>query len=118
MSQTIVNLTLPIVAEKIDQLLNTYPRQPYQKVFNSPEWRHKLTAYVLSRLPVVYVAMENHQAAAMNVPVECYSHEQHAQIEQIIHQGIDSLITHRRHTGYRYRASASTPSAVPSNWFG
>jgi len=118
MAQTIVNLTLPIVTEKIDQLLSTYPQQPYQDLFNSPELRQKLTAYVLSRLPVIYVTMESHQACNLNTSVECYSHEQHGQIEQLIHQGIDTLMALRR-TLRRGQTPSLTPTmATPSTWFG
>lgn len=118
MSQTIVNLTLPVVTEKIDRLLRTYPQQPHQEAFTSTDLRQKLTAYVLSRLPMVYVTMENTQACTLDSPVECYSHEQHVQIEQIIHQGVESLMAQRRTIVPRHGPALESPAAAPSTWFG
>jgi len=117
MAQTIVNLTLPIVTEKIEQTLKNYPQHPHQELFHSPEMRQKLTAYVLSRLPVIYVAMDNTQACGLNNPVECYSHDQHQQIDHLIHQGIEALVVQRR--VIKKRQSSPLPAAAaPSNWFG
>jgi hypothetical protein len=118
MAQTIVNLTLPIVTEKIDQLLSTYPQRPYQDLFNSPELRQKLAAYVLSRLPVIYVTMESRQACNLNPSAGCYSHEQHEHIEQLIHQGIDTLMAHRRTLRRGQNPSLTPTTATPSTWFG
>ena len=118
MTQTIVNLTLPVVTEKINQLLKTYPRQPYQELFNSPDLRQKLTAYVLSRLPVVYVTMDNTQACQLNDSVECYSHEQNEQIERLIHQGIDTFIAHRHSLKRRQNSPLTAAATAPSDWFG
>lgn len=118
MPQTIVNLTLPIVTEKITRILNTYPRGPYQEAFHSSELRQKLTAYVISRLPVIYVTMENARACDLDAPIECYSHDQHEQIEQLIHQGIESIMTHRSNPSKRQSAPLSKATDVPSHWFG
>jgi hypothetical protein len=118
MPQTIVNLTLPVVLEKINQILITYPQRPYQERFAAPELRQKLTAYVLSRLPVVYVTMEDIQACTLDSPSSCYSHGQHEQIEQLIHQGIDSLMVHHSALGQLTGNPISQAAGVPSNWFG
>ena len=117
MAQTIVNLTLPVVTEKINQLLKTYPHQPHQKLFNSPDLRQKLTSYVLSRLPVIYVTMDNNQACSLDDSVDCYSHEQNEHIEHLIHQGIDTLVIHR-HSIKKRQNSPLTTTGAPSDWFG
>jgi hypothetical protein len=118
MAQTIVNLTLPVVTQKISQLLTTYPQRPHQELFNSPDVRQKLTAYVLSRLPVIYVTMDNSQAYDLDPSVDCYSHKQNQQIEQLIHQGIDTLVAHRRSVRRRQSSPLAAAANTPSNWFG
>ena len=118
MAQTIVNLTLPIVTEKINYILRSYPQRPYQDLFNAPELRQKLTTYVLSRLPVIYVTMENEQACGLSPSVECYSHGQHEHIDQLIHQGIKALMAHRRSLRKRQNSPMATAATAPSDWFG
>ncbi len=118
MAQTIVNLTLPVVTEKITRVLEAYPRRPYQEAFDSSDLRQKLTAYVISRLPVVYITMENSQACTLNASIECYSHEQQEKIEQLIHQGIEHIMTRRHNLKQRQSAPLATASDIPSNWFG
>jgi hypothetical protein len=117
MSQTIVNLTLPIVNKKIDDILASYPLYPHQQVFSDSELRQKLTSYVLSRLPVVYVTMENADACTLTSPLGCYSSEQHEQINRLIHQGIDSLMQHR-HQFQHQAAGQADATLTPSHWFG
>ena len=118
MTQTIVNLTLPLVMDKIDDVLAAYPLYEYRQVFAVPELRQKLTTYVLARLPVVYVTIDSGTACGMASPGHCYSSEQHDQINQLIHQGIDALLG--RPETWRWRPSAERIEAesVPSSWFG
>lgn len=118
MTQTIVNLTLPIVTDKIDDILAAYPLYEYRQVFAVPELRQKLTAYVLARLPVVYVTMDSGTAGSLEPTGHCYSSDQHDQINQLIHQGIDALLG--RPEIWRHRPSAERVEAepIPSSWFG
>jgi hypothetical protein len=118
MAQTIVNLTLPIVTDKIDAILAAYPLYEYRQVFAVPELRQKLTAYVLARLPVVYVTMDSDIACDMSAKGHCYSSEQHNQINQLIHQGIEALLG--RPEAWQRRPSAGLVEAepIPSSWFG
>jgi hypothetical protein len=117
MSQAIVNLTLPIVNEKIDDILVSYPLDPHRIAFRDPELRQKLASYVLSRLSVVYVTMDNDEAVCLTSPVGCYSSDQHEQINRLIRQGIDSLIQRQRWQP-RFASDSVEPELTPSNWFG
>jgi hypothetical protein len=118
MAQTIVNLTLPIVTDKIDAILAAYPLYEYRQVFAVPELRQKLTAYVLSRLPVVYVTMDSSTACDMAPTGQCYSSEQHNQINQLIHQGIEALLGRPEIEQRRPSAERVEAEAIPSSWFG
>jgi hypothetical protein len=118
MTQAIVNLTLPTVTDKIDDILAAYPLYEYRQVFAVPELRQKLTAYVLARLPVVYITMDSGEAGSLKATGHCYSSEQHDQINQLIHQGIDALLG--RPEAWRHSSSADVTKAetIPSSWFG
>jgi len=118
MTQAIVNLTLPIVTDKIDDILAVYPLYEYRQIFAVPELRQKLTAYVLARLPVVYVTMDSSAACDMASTGHCYTSDQHDQINQLIHQGIEALLG--RPEIWQTRSSPELVEAepIPSSWFG
>lgn len=92
MSQAIVNLTLSIVTEQINAILGASPHWSYQQINAAPELRQKLATYVLRRLPVVYVTVESDAICSLETPGNCYSGDQHGQIHQLIHEGIDVLL--------------------------
>lgn len=118
MSQTIVNLALSMVTEKINLLLQTYPWYPHQQAFVSPELRQKLTAYVLSRMPGLYVSMDQLSACSLESPVNCYSEEQHHEIDQLIHQGIEQLLSRALQYNHPFLTERSETLFAPSSWFG
>ena len=66
MSATIVNLTVPIVTEEIENVLCRYPHHPYQQAFAIPDLRQKLLVYVLSRVPNQYTVNQNNQFSGKN----------------------------------------------------
>ncbi len=115
MSQTIVNLALPVVDEKIEEVLGQYPMQPHQAVFGSNDWRQKLVAYVLSRMPSLYAAMDEKQGCSLKATTHCYSLEQHHHIGQLVHQGIQHLL--RQHQ-CQHQGVPTLASEMPSSWFG
>lgn len=135
MPQTIVNFALPVVTERIDEVLASYPVYPYQHAFSAPERRQKLAAYVLSRIPGYYVTMDQAAACSLESPRSCYTPEQHQQIEQLIRQGIEHLLNSAQNweshasqspavgqaasTGSRSAAGSESGSTLmPSSWFG
>lgn len=119
MSQTIVNLTLPIVTEKIDAILAIYPLHSYgSPTLDHHDLRRRLTTYVLSRLPVVYMTMDSVTACTLDSPAGCYSQDQHEQISQLIYQGLEALLAQPRP---RYGSQTHELAGVgsdPSSWFG
>lgn len=118
MAQTIVNLAVPLVTEKIEEILNAYPCHPHQQTFTSPNLRQKLTAYVLSRMPTLYLAVDEMEACSIRSPSSCYTAAQHSQIDRLIHQGIEHILQ-QSETWMEYRcAEQSDPNLTPSHWFG
>lgn len=51
MSYELINLTLPLVVQEIEHILEEYPEHPYQSAFSIHEFRQKLIAQVLSQVP-------------------------------------------------------------------
>lgn len=57
MSIIIINITLPVIIEKIKNILEIYPEYPYQQTFSSSGLRQDLIAYVLSRVSNTYTVL-------------------------------------------------------------
>lgn len=51
MSHELINLTLPFVTAKVENVLEDYPEYPYQIAFALPELRQMLLAHVLTHTP-------------------------------------------------------------------
>jgi hypothetical protein len=117
MSQTIVNLTLPIVTAKINDALRDSPLWSEPPTMATQELHQKLTAYVLSRLPAVYITLESEVACSLDDPTSCYPNEQQRHIDQLIQQGLIALSEQRQSWMSRPTALADA-SLSPSHWFG
>ncbi|MEL6382892.1 MAG: hypothetical protein AAFQ89_10540 [Cyanobacteria bacterium J06626_18] len=118
MSQTIVNLALPVITSKIDAVLDTYPAAPYQQAFASAALREKLTAYVLRRVPTLYATAETATACSSTVPTNCFSGDQHIQMDRLIHQGIRHLMAHQKRREAMPQSASVGSQLMPSSWFG
>jgi hypothetical protein len=55
MSLELINLTLPVVLQEIEHILDEYPEYPYQAAFSIPELRQKLIAHILTHVPNRYM---------------------------------------------------------------
>ncbi|MCW5319431.1 hypothetical protein GTQ43_39495 [Nostoc sp. KVJ3] len=88
MSHTLINLTLPIVIQEIENVLNEYPEHPYQLAFSIHELRQKLIAHILSHVPNRYV-VEGVQELS-SIPKSGYSLpvQEQIQIETVVHGSI------------------------------
>ncbi len=58
MGYKIANLTLPLVMEEVEEVLQEYPRYPYQAAFSIHKLRQLLIAEVLSQIPNEYTVIE------------------------------------------------------------
>jgi hypothetical protein len=116
MEKILVNLTLAVVTEEIENILDTYPKHPYQQAFAPSGLRQDLIAYVLSRIPNTYTAIESSESVPnKKVQVRCSS-EQLLHIENLIHTGIRDVLHSYHHLDYcvpqKVRSGATT-----ANWF-
>lgn len=76
----------------IDQILSTYPQNPYQIAFQDPDSRSKLLLYVLRRLNNSYVAINAYQQPLLHNQIFQLSLGQHQQIQDLIHEGIRYML--------------------------
>jgi len=61
MPHKIINLTLPVVLQEIEYVLEEYPEYPYQVAFSVEEFRQKLIAHVLSNIPNRFTVIDDSQ---------------------------------------------------------
>ncbi|MFM7528311.1 MAG: hypothetical protein ACKO63_07455 [Nodosilinea sp.] len=97
MSQRILNLTLPVVSAKVDQVLRDNALKPTLDILTISDLRDRLTTYVVRRLPAVYVTLESEEAGTFKDPADVANHnyypeQQLAEIEQLIEQGLRTLM--------------------------
>ena len=59
MAYKIANLTLPLVMEEVEEVLQEYPRHAYQVAFSIHKLRQLLIAEVLSQIPNEYTVIED-----------------------------------------------------------
>ncbi|AFZ18846.1 hypothetical protein [Allocoleopsis franciscana] len=111
MSKQLVNLTLPVVTEEIENILETYPAHPYQQVFSAAGLRQDLIAYVLSRVPNTYTVIEETQSSLNPTLLPHYSSERLLNIEHWIHLGIrDVLHVYNRSNCYMPQTVSVNPT--------
>ena len=91
MTQKIINLTLHVVIQEIEEVLDDYVYHSYRQTFAIPELRQKLIAYVLNRIRSRYAVIEDEQDVAINHKAVC-SQEQRLHIESVIQCGIQHVL--------------------------
>lgn len=92
MQKNLVNITLAVVTEEVEIILESYPKYPYQEAFSPSGLRQDLIAYVLSRVPNRYTALDSGEyVPGQAVQFRCSS-EQLLEIEDLIHTGIRDVL--------------------------
>ncbi|MGL5065082.1 MAG: hypothetical protein ACRC62_34365 [Microcoleus sp.] len=115
MEKVLVNLTLAVVTEEVENILETYPKHPYQQAFAPSGLRQDLIAYVLSRIPNTYTAIESADSDPhKTVQVRCSS-EQLLHIENLIHTGIRDVLYSYNHVDYCVPQTVRS-RAKTANW--
>ena len=92
MANIVVNLTFQLIADKIENVLSSYPNRFYQKAFSLPDLRQELTVYVLNRFPSSFIAIEEGQQSAIRYNPLYQLLEKRLPIESVIDEGIHDLI--------------------------
>jgi hypothetical protein len=119
MTKAIVNLSLPLVIQQTEAVLETYPHHPYQQAFSIPDVRQKLICYVLSRMPGLYTVVEETERQFVNPSSMCSTlGQRNCQIETLIRQGIQSILSENLDWIDRHIPEEAESRQMPSNWFG
>jgi hypothetical protein len=119
MTRTIVNLSMPLVIQEAENILETYPHHPYRQAFSIPDVRQKLICYVLSRMPGLYTVMDDADQQCANPQSLCSSLDhQRLQIGKLIRQGIQTILNEDADWVNRHIPEDVDPAMTPSNWFG
>lgn len=115
----LVNLTLLRVNEELELLLDKHPDRTDQTQLQDPDFRQKLIAYVLNRIPNRYVAVEAENESSISSEFLIYSNQERLDMEKRIEQGIHSLTTNNRNYNFSYATYIEINSPhYQSSWFG
>ncbi len=115
MQKNLVNITLVVVTEEVEIILESYPKYPYQEAFSPSGLRQDLIAYVLSRVPNKYTAIDSESMLSQRVHFSCSS-EQLLEIEDLIHTGIRDVLHSQEKIDYGLWEQVKSCSRVAS-WF-
>jgi hypothetical protein len=91
MSKTIVNLTMPVIVEEIENILDSYQHHPYQEAFRIPDLYQELMAYVLSRVRSRYAVVDEHDRSVIASQSRLVPLEEKLRIESVIYDGIQHV---------------------------
>lgn len=92
MTKTLINLTVTVIGEEIDSILDTYPEYPYQLAYVSLDLRQELMAYVLNRVQSVYIVVDENEQPSSPSQFQRYTLEESLRREAVIHQGIHYIL--------------------------
>lgn len=118
MVKTLVNLTHQALLSKIETILDSYPYHPHQQAFATPDLRQELIAYVLSRIPCAYSAVDEQEGlfTTYRCPGDRLEHK--LQLENLIHQGICCILQDKADWVTCHIPEPLGCSVEPSHWFG
>lgn len=89
MDQRIINLTLLLVMQEIEEILSDYPENPDQLMLASQQGQNKLINHVLSQIPNhYYTLLEDGEELPTDVRSLYSSVGERMQLEVIIHKSI------------------------------
>ncbi|HEY9893206.1 MAG TPA: hypothetical protein V6D37_15645 [Candidatus Sericytochromatia bacterium] len=88
MPHKIINLTLPVVLQEIEYVLEEYPEYPYQVAFSVEEFRQKLIAHVLSNIPNRFTVIDDSQEPPKDNKLLHRSIAERLRLENLIRGGI------------------------------
>jgi len=118
MTQTIINLTLPVIQRKVEAALDNGPAKSMQMTEITHRLQEKLVAYVVSRMPTYYVTAEQHRPYLSENPISCFSQAQQAEMDRLIDEGLQHLSARLKSWETQAQAVTGGFDSSPSHWFG
>jgi hypothetical protein len=114
----IINLTLLLVIQEIEEVLKDYPEHPYQIAFSVPELRNKLTLHVLNQLPNYYTILEDAEELPVDARFLYASKQEQVRLENLIRRSIVNLFRENADSISGYISQKDNPDNKSSRWFG
>ncbi|MCU0547901.1 MAG: hypothetical protein MUC48_01005 [Leptolyngbya sp. Prado105] len=118
MLKTMINVTQYPILQAIEQILEQYPDHPYQQAFAHPARHQQLIAWVLNRVPNLFIVAEDTNAAIVHPNYAPYCHDQQSCLEYIIRQGIQEILSNDKTELAHEIPSAEDSDPSVSHWFG
>ena len=87
----IINLTLKLVINELENVSNDYLNHPYQAVFFIQELRQKLILHILAQTPNYYAIIENSEELPKDPSVLYRSFEERVAMEILIRESITCI---------------------------
>ena len=116
MPQKIINLTLQVVIQEIENVFDDYFYHRYRQAFAIPKLRQKLIAYVLNRIRSRYIVIEDEQDVAISHKFPC-SQEQRLHIEAVLKSGIQHILQENSDWVSRHIPEIVESGYSPRQWF-
>jgi site-specific recombinase XerD len=88
----LINLTLMLVIQEIEDILKEYPEHPYQVAFSNQELRQQLILRLLSQIPNYYALVEDAREVPEDPRCLYGSSEEKTIMEILIRQSIAHLL--------------------------
>ncbi|MBO0351760.1 late competence development ComFB family protein [Phormidium pseudopriestleyi FRX01] len=88
MAKHLVNLTLKLISERVDYILKTHPYSLYKSVIDCSDFQLELIAYILNRVPSLYVVTGDDRPAIRF----CLGSSEQFHLEGLIHEGIHVIL--------------------------
>ncbi len=117
MSKTVVNLTLPLIVEEIESVLDHHHYHPYRQAYATPELRQRLIAHVLNTVPACYAMVEYSQGENFPDPHVVPRNLRH-KLHAAVINGIEQLIEENADWVSHHIPQETNPGYAPSCWFG
>ncbi|OWY68958.1 hypothetical protein B7486_22970 [cyanobacterium TDX16] len=96
MSKQLIYLTLPAIAEVIEDVLATDPYRFYQNFFVIPELQQKLIANMLRQIRDRYTVLIDDTQPSFNCSTTALSSQQWLDLKEIVQQSIYYLLQENR----------------------
>lgn len=118
MTKTIVNVTQYSILQEIERILELHPNHPYQQAFAQPDRHQQLIAWVLNRIPNVFIVADETEEATIHPSYAPYCSDQQSCLEYVIREGIQDILA-QNHEEIEHDIPDEESSELPaSHWFG
>lgn len=118
MSKTITNMIQYPILQEIERILELCPHHPHQQAFAHPDRHQQLVAWVLNRVPNVFIATEEGDEAAIHPNYAPYCSDQRSCLEYVVREGIQEILVQNQAEIEHDIPDEEISEEGASHWFG